>query len=65
MINIKIENLSEDKTEVTAECNIKGKRNAIDEFTAVLEELEKFDKAIFAVALLRFWIVKEENNDKE
>ena len=67
MINIRVENISDEKTEVEAKFDIKGKRNMLDEFTAVLESLERADRAIFACALLTFFDSKKmvEDNDKE
>ena len=65
MIIIKIENTSDMSEKVTAVFDIKGKDNAIAEFTAVLNALEKTDRMIFAFALLTFLKVKEARNDKE
>lgn len=67
MINIKIENVSDTKTRITAEFHVKGTNNAVDEFTAVLTALEEGDRAIFAVAMLKFLDsrVKKERNDEE
>ena len=67
MINIRIEDASDTIIAGKAEFHIEGKGNALAEFIAVLNALEKADKAIFAVALLKFFDsrVKEESNDKE